>query len=246
VLTGFIAVKPLGATRVENGGAVAEDSAAVNVSQGPEVEAALLKVTQGAGRVGLVTGLAAGVAVEQGDLRAGEVGEGGKVLGQVLGDLSGFVADPVNRGNRLTVASVEDGLRAFRTEGMGALRPGEGRGPATERIVVAVDDVTVDTGLVKTLQPFAKGELGAQASVGGVVDIPGDEEKVNLLLAAVFHHSLPGGEGAFGRNGRAPPLLERGKGMVQMEVTGNNAGEHEGLFIEARGRLIRAQRPSLR
>ena len=64
---------------------------------------------------------------------------------------------------------------------------GDGRGPAVERVVVAVNEKGPHAPFGENFQAVTEGELRPHAPVGAVVDVAGDHQEEDVFVEAEPH-----------------------------------------------------------
>ncbi len=164
----------------------------MDVTQCPVLVAGVEQLGDRARAVGVVVGVAAGVAVQKRYLKAVLAGPR-EAARQVVALLLLCVADAVNGGQCGAVAFRRGRGDLVAAEDGDRLGPAADAGPSlVERIVVAVHDEDRHARLRETLQTMQEAELGPHAPFGAVVDVAGQEKEGGLLTQGELDEPVPG------------------------------------------------------
>ncbi len=226
------------------GAALAQELALMDVPESPVVHAGRLEVAHSGRAAAFVFGIHPRGAVEQPHVEPR--GRGAReARGQVLAGRALREADAVDGGQADALALDRRGLHRLVAEHLDALGPGLDGRPPLRRIVIAVDDESLDPPRAQALQAPQHAELRAHAALGPVVVVAGEEHEGRV----VANRAVDQGVERFQRRvaklrrdgGRHPrDALE---GRIQMHIGGMNEREtHSASSPIARAWIARRPR----
>ena len=108
------------------------------------------------------------------------VGHRAKTQGQVIVDVTGWITDAVHDGPVGFVREYGHSLKVS-AEPITSGRVFQPCLPPVQRIVIAMAYEGPNARGLQPAQAFNKGTLSAQAAVGAVVDVPGDEQGIHTF-----------------------------------------------------------------
>ena len=224
----FIDVESLGVAGIGDEGMAGQDAAFMHMAQGPGIQPGGTQIVQRAGGVPVLRGAAFHAAMQHAQLEAIRLRLTVEEVGQVAGLPDAGMADAVDHGQGGPVP-VQHMLLGLRAEDGHVVGPVHGLQPRVQRVMVAVGPEGGDAAGLQAQAAVAQGQLGFDAVLFLIVDVPGQDEEVRPQLFAQVEQASQGREGGFAqlRLQGLPGIgtAQAQEGGVQMQVGGVDVSE---------------------
>ena len=224
----FIDVESLGIAGIGDEGMARQNAAFVHMAQSPGIQTGGTQIVQRAGGVPVLRGAAFHAAMQHAQLEAIRLRLAVEEEGQVAGLPDAGMADAVDHGKGSPVP-VQHMLFGLRAEDGHVVGPVHGLQPRVQRVMVAVGPEDRDAAGLQAHTAVAQGQLGFDAVLFLIVDVPGQDEKVRPQALALVEQALQCREGGVaqlrlqGLSGIGTAQAQ--EGGVQMQVGGMDVSE---------------------